>query len=456
MSGPGVHRAVLRSLPQRGNGLNGFASPILPGAAQLLLRAVACIACAGWLFVLPLHATAQMLSISCGAVGQELQFCKEGVEAWSARSGVEVRIVSTPNSTSERLALYQQLLAAGASDIDVFQIDVIWPGILATHFVDLKPYTKGVEAEHFPSIIANNTVDGRLVAMPWFTDAGVLYYRKDLLDKHGAMPPTTWQELTATAAEIMRAERNAGNAKLWGFVWQGKAYEGLTCNALEWIDSFGGGAIVEADGRISVNNGKARQALQMAVGWIGTISPPGVLNYGEEEARGVFQSGNAVFMRNWPYAWSLANGDDSPVKGKVGVIALPSGGPQGKHTGTLGGWQLAVSKYSKSPRQAADLALYLTSRGEQKRRAIQGSYNPTIASLYRDPEVLAATPFFGSLVGTFTRAVARPSRVTGAHYNRISTEFWEAVHAALSKREAPDAALARLERDLKRVKRAGW
>jgi trehalose/maltose transport system substrate-binding protein len=332
------------------------------------------------------------ISISCGAVGQELQICKEGVEAWSKQSGVKVNVVSTPNSTTERLALYQQLLAARAGDIDVFQIDVIWPGILGSHFIDLKPYAKGVEGEHFKAIVDNNTIDGKLVAMPWFTDAGLLYYRKDLLDKYKEKPPATWQELSATAQKVMDAERQAGNQKMWGFVFQGKAYEGLTCNALEWIDAFGGGAIVDDKGAITVNNSQAAQALALASSWVGRIAPEGVLNYGEEEARGVFQSGNAVFMRNWPYAWALGNGADSPVKGRIGVIALPKGGAGGKSTGTLGGWQLAVSKYSKNPAQAADLVLYLTSRAEQKRRAIAGAYNPTIAALYKDADVLKAAP----------------------------------------------------------------
>jgi trehalose/maltose transport system substrate-binding protein len=401
-------------------------------------------------------AVAVEIAISCGAVGQELQICREGAEQWSKQTGVGVRIVSTPNSTSDRLALYQQLLAAGADDIDVFQIDVIWPGILGSHFIDLRRYAKGAEAAHFPTIVANNTIGGRLVAMPWFTDAGLLYYRKDLLEKYGLKPPASWQELTSIAKQVMDAERQAGNEKMWGFVWQGKAYEGLTCNALEWIDSFGGGAIVNGRGDITVNNAKAAAALTLAAGWVGTISPDGVLNYGEEEARGVFQSGNAVFMRNWPYAWALGNGDESPVKGRIGVMALPRGGTGGKHTGTLGGWQLAVSKYSKNQANAADLVMYLTSRTEQKRRAITASYNPTIAALYKDPEVLKAAPFFGSLYDTFTTAVARPSQVTGTNYNKVSTEFWEATHSVLSKRASAADALARLERNLKRIKRAGW
>src|SRR5690606_18541593 len=137
------------------------------------------------------------------------------------QTGHKVKVISTPNDATERLALYQQMLGAQGTDIDVFQIDVIWPGILANHLIDLKPHAKGVEHEHFPAIVENNTVGGKLVAMPWFTDAGLLYYRKDLLDKHGEQVPETWEQLTDTAKKIQAAERKAGQKSMWGYVWQG-------------------------------------------------------------------------------------------------------------------------------------------------------------------------------------------------------------------------------------------
>ena len=416
---------------------------------RLVLAATATIA-------LTTYASAAEVAISCGAVGQELELCKTGAEAWAKKTGNTVKVVSTPNDTNERLALYQQLLSAGASDIDVFQIDVIWPGILGNNFIDLAPYSKGAEKSHFKAIIDNNTVGGKLVAMPWFTDAGVLYYRKDLLEKYGVAVPTTWQELTDAATKVQDGERKGGNDKFWGFVFQGKAYEGLSCDALEWLDSFGGGAIVDSEGKITVSNEKAAAALTLAASWIGKIVPDGALNYGEEDARGVFQSGNAAFMRNWPYAWSLGNGADSPVKGKIGVVALPKGGADGKNTGTLGGWQLAVSKYSKNADAAADLVVYLTSQDEQKRRAIAGSYNPTIGALYEDAEVLKAVPFFGSLKATFTSAVARPSKVTGPKYNEVSNAFWNAVHNVLAGKAKAADALSDLDGELANIKGDGW
>ena len=112
-------------------------------------------------------------------------------------------------------------------------------------------------AQHFPAIIQANTVGGHLLALPWFTDAGLLYYRRDLLQKYGRTVPATWQELTETAKVVQDGERKAGNARMWGYVFQGRAYEGLTCNALEWVDSFGGGTIVDAQGKVTINNPKA-------------------------------------------------------------------------------------------------------------------------------------------------------------------------------------------------------
>src|SRR5262245_38920390 len=155
-------------------------------------------------------AAAETLFISCSALGKEYELCKSGAQAWAQKTGNQVRFVSTPNSATDRLALYLQMMAAQSPDIDVFQIDVIWPGMLGSHLLDLTPYVKPeVKAEHFPTVIDNDTVDGHLVAMPWFVDAGLLYYRKDLLAKHGADVPEQWADLAATARKIQDAERKA-------------------------------------------------------------------------------------------------------------------------------------------------------------------------------------------------------------------------------------------------------
>jgi trehalose/maltose transport system substrate-binding protein len=152
-------------------------------------------------------------------------------------------------------------------------------------------------------------------------------------------------------------------------------------------------------------------------------------------------------MRNWPYCYSLGNGPDSAIAGKFDVSPLPAGA-SGKGAATLGGWQLSVSKYSKNPEVAADVALFFASYEEQKARAIQASMNPTIMSLYQDPEVLKASPFMGSLYDVFINAVARPSTVSAPRYNEVSTLFFNAVHSVLTKKSTAADALEELELDL--------
>ncbi|PTL85553.1 ABC transporter substrate-binding protein [Vitiosangium sp. GDMCC 1.1324] len=405
--------------------------------------------------VAPQMARAETITISCGSVGMEQTLCKQGTEAWSKKTGHTVQIMAAPTDATQELTQLQQLLASGSSDLDVARIDIVWPGLVANHFLDLKPYIpEDVLKQHFQPIVQNNTVNGKLVAMPWFTDAGLLFYRKDLLEKYGQKPPATWQELVQSAKAVLEGEKKAGNDKLVGFVFQGKSYEGLTCNALEWVDSFGGGTIVDSKGQVTLNNPKAVEAVQFFASLVGNVVPKGVLSYEEEGARGSFQAGNAVFMRNWPYAWALANSKDSPINGKVGVMALPKGGASGKSTGTLGGWQLGVPKYSKHPEIAVDLVKFLTSFEEQKRRALVGSFNPTIASLYKDEELLKANPFFGSLFDTFTNAVPRPT-ITGSKYNQVSTEFRNAVYSTLTGKGTAADNLTKADTKLKGIGKNG-
>jgi trehalose/maltose transport system substrate-binding protein len=401
-------------------------------------------------------AQAATLTISCGSNAADLEYCGKFAEEWGKANGHTVKLYSPPASTTDNLALLRQQFAAKSSDVDVLMIDVIWPGVIKDHLVDLSKYSKGVEKTHFPAIVANNTVGGKLLGMPWFTDAGLLFYRKDLLEKYGLKAPNTWEELAAAAKKIQDGER-AASPDFQGFVFQAKAYEGLTCDALEWVHSYGGGEIVDKAGNITINNPQAAKALDAAASWIGSIAPSGVLNYGEEDSRGVWQNGKAAFMRNWPYAWSLGQAADSPIKGKIGVAALPAGtGPGAKKAATLGGWQLAVNKYSKNVDAAAALALYMTSAEIQKKRAVGGSYNPTIPTLYKDADILKANPFMGELLDVFTNAVARPATATGLKYPEVSQAFWDATHEVLSKKSDGAAAVKKLEGKLKQIKRNKW
>ena len=401
-------------------------------------------------------AMAEELFYVSGAVGNAVENFKTLVKPWEEATGNTVTLVPMPASTTDQFGQYRLWLAAGTSDVDLYQTDVIWAPQLAEHFVDLTEVAKDLAPQHFPSIIESQTVDGKLVALPIFTDAPALYYRKDLLDKYGKTPPKTWEELSATAKEIQDAERAAGNADIWGFVWQGNAYEGLTCNALEWVKSFGGGQIVEPDGSISINNENAAKALDMAKSWVGTISPEGVLAYQEEEARGVWQTGNAVFMRNWPYAYGLGNGDDSAVKGLFDVTTLPTGGGDNTSAATLGGWNVAVSKYSKKQEAAISLAMYLAGPEAQKQRALAESNLPTIVALYDDADIAAQQPIIPRWKEVFLQAVPRPSAPTKGKYNEVSSKFWSAVHNTLSGQGSAAENLEVLEVELTDIKGSGW
>jgi trehalose/maltose transport system substrate-binding protein len=396
--------------------------------------------------------TLRFASDSSGTGGA---FIKALCDEWSQKTGNKVEIISRPQDATATLQQYQQYWAAKSGDVDVYQIDVIWQSIAGPHAVDLKKYYKEDEiSQHFPRIIENNTVSGKLVSIPWFTDAGTLYYRTDLLEKYGYKePPKTWEELAEMAKKIQDGERKAGKPDFQGFVFQGKASESVTCNALEWVYSYGGGVIIEPDKKVTINNPNAIKALDTARSWVGSISPAGVVTYGEEEARNVWQAGNAAFMRNWPYAYALGQDPKSAVAGKFDVTVLPKGGDNGKNAACLGGWNLMVSAYSKAPDAAADLVKYLDSADAQKKRAIDLSLLPTLPALYTDPEVLAKNPWFKNMVEVFKNAVARPSTVTGADYNQLSTAFFQNVNKVLTGGESGKDAVQQVERVAKRLVR---
>jgi len=414
-----------------------FVSGLLAGAAMFASTA----------------AVAANLAIVSGATGGDLKFMRDQLDVWEKQTGNKVTITPMPSSTTDQFGQYRLWLAAGNSDIDVYMTDVIWAPQLADQLVDLTAAAKDVAKDHFPAIIESQTVNGKLVAIPYFTDAPALYYRKDLLDKYKLAAPKTWDEMAAAAKTVLDGEKNKD---LQGFVFQGNAYEGLTCDALEWVKSYGGGQIVEADGKISINNPKAAAAIDRVKGWIGTISPAGALAAQEEESRGTWQTGNSVFMRNWPYAFALGNGADSKVKGLFDVVPLPAGSAGDHSAATLGGWNMAVSKYSKNVDEAVKLVLFLTGKDVQKANALELTHLPTISAIYADADIAAKQPVLVKWKAIFDNAVPRPSAPTKTKYNEVSAAFWSAVHDSLSGKGTPAENLGKLEEKLATLKGAAW
>jgi multiple sugar transport system substrate-binding protein len=357
--------------------------------------------------------------------------------------GVQVKDEILPSTTDEQHQFYVINLEGGSADFDVLAMDVIWVNEFAEAgwLRDLTHLLHPSEREDFfPGPLEAVTHDGRLYGIPWYIDAGVLYYRKDLLAKYGFPPPATWDDLVRTASHVLRREPD-----LYGFIWQGKQYEGLVCNALEFLWS-NGGEVVQGS-RVIIDSEANRDALAFMRDLIHRwrVSPELVGSSTEEPTRHIFGKGKALFMRNWPYAWNIFAREGSPVRGKVGVAPLPHF-PGGASAAALGGWQLGVNRNSRHPEEADLLVRFLTSSKSQKALALSIGYKPTRRSLYRDEDLLRAQPFISSLVAIFEHARARP---VSPYYMMISQVLQSEFSAVIVGIKTPEEALRAAEKHLK-------
>ena len=359
--------------------------------------------------------------------------------------GITVKDETLPASTDEQHQYYVINLEGKSGDFDVISMDVIWvpefarAGWLLEISHLLGP---GEENAFFPGPMQAVTMNDGIYAVPWYIDAGVLYYRKDLLKKYGRSVPETWNELVITAQEITGQERG-----LYGFIWQGKQYEGLVCNALEFIWSNGGEVFDK--GKPVLDNPRNAEALQFMRDLIVKygVTPPLVTTAIEEPTRHLFGSGKALFMRNWPYAWNIFEKEGSAVKGKVGVAPLPFFPGYGTAS-TLGGWQLGVNRFSRQPEAAEKLVRFLTSPAAQKTLALTIGYKPTRKALYKDPDLMRQQPFMTSLYGIFLQA--RPRPVT-PYYLMMTQVLQPEFSAALAGIKSPEAALASAQKQVRHI-----
>lgn len=403
------------------------------------------------------------LVIATGAVGNELALLNTQLEAYMALCpNVRATALETPDTATDRLGLYRQFLGARSSAVDIYAVDISWPGILVADMIDLKNFIAADDSAitaHIPLLIENNTVNGRLIALPWYLDAGLLYYRTDLLAAYfgeDAAPPTTWAELEAMAREIQSGEREgrrdgaAPNPDFHGYLFQGALDEAVTINGLEWQASEGGGVIIAPDGEVQVNNAATRTAWTRAASWVGDISPEDVLIHGVEDSRRIWQAGNAAFMRNWSYAYALGQAEGSPVAGRFALAPLP-GGAQGPAT-VLGGWSLAVSSYSNQQAAAVNLVTFLTNPAQQVARAAAG-YNPTILDIYDNPDVVDANPQLRQVLAALESdgRVTRPSTVARDRYSEVSQLYATALHEVLTGDATADEVLPGLAADLNEI-----
>ena len=344
-------------------------------------------------------------------------------------TGIKVNVVPHPAASDQSYSQLVRAFSQKSSSIDVAMIDVVWPGAFAPYLVNLKPKLGKQSKLHIQSIVQNDTIGGKLVAMPWFGDYGILYYRTDLLKKYGyKAPPTTWNQLFTMARKIQTGEQKT-NKNFYGFVFQGNAYEGLTCNALEWIASAGGGTLISG-GKATINNAKARTILDAMRVQIGKTTPRGVTSYQEDQTEHAFDDGNAAFARNWPYQYGIGATTGSKVKGKFSVSVLPHGAT-GKSVGTVGGWQLAVSKFSKRKDASIEFVRYMTSPAVEKFDALTNSNVPTIVSVAKDKQVRAKNPYLKPSIASVPR-VTRPAKFLKTHYNEASKVIYQGVNQILN------------------------
>jgi multiple sugar transport system substrate-binding protein len=329
-----------------------------------------------------------------------------------------------PSSSTEVHQSLVQQLARRNGDPDVFTLDIIWIAEFAAAkwALPLDQYFKDNTSEYFPGMVQACTWQNKLVALPWFVDSGMLYYRKDI----GISAPSTWADLIASAKEAT----GSGKVK-FGFLWQAKQAEVLVCDLVSFIGS-NGGAILQADGKtVSIADAPAVEAVQLMSDLINKekITPADVLSWDEEPSRRPFTGGEAAFLRNWSYVWKIAQSEaESKVVDKVAVVPLPHF-PDKKSAACLGGYQYGINASSKKQDAAVEFVRWLSSPETQLRFATQLGLCPTRAAVFDEPEIGKEQPFMQQLKDVFLGAIPRP--VT-PKYPQVTLALQSAVSTALT------------------------
>lgn len=375
---------------------------------------------------------------------------------FTQQTGIKLELIrGVSTEPVDQLSLIRKLLKQDTDRPDVVEIDETWLGTVKDDLADLRPYFQREAESISPTLSSSYVMDGKVLALSHHNQAGALEYRADLLRKYGYdHPPRTWTELEAMSLRIQAGERAHGRKDFWGYIWPGATEESLTCNALEWQVDEGGGQILEGNGVISVDNPAAIRAWQRARHWIGWISPPDVTEYREVDTYGAFESGRSAFVRVWVgEAGVLSTRDrpglhavnwwNQPAVGEAGFAAMPGGSVA--RVAALGGAGLAISKYSKHPKQDAILIRFVLRKELESFESKSVSRQPVIYDALNSPQ---AKNTLSIAEGLRPIVIARPTNLAAGHYDDVSKSYSRAVHAVLAgQKRAPDAAYE-LEQDL--------
>jgi multiple sugar transport system substrate-binding protein len=355
---------------------------------------------------------------------------------------IKVAILSAPRLEAKRHEAFTKHLGEGDTSRDIYVLDTTWLAEFDTNgwLAHLDDYVKVHEIQledFFPATIQASSIDGKLVALPWLIDGGLLYYRQDLLEEYGYEPPASWDELQQIALEIEAKEDVP-----YGLVWQGAAYESLTCNTLEFVWAHGGDVLNE-EGDAVFDSPETRGALQKMSDFVKQdISPPEVTTYNEAMALADFQSGGALFMRNWTYAWDRLHSADSPVAGQIGLAPLPAS--------CLGGKVLALSADSLHRDEALRFMSFLVNYEQQLQIARQGIQPPALQTVYHNAELLAQDPVFSELLTGLSASRPRPQSPA---YLEISEAIYSEVNRMLQGRQDAAATAETIQRRIEEALR---
>jgi multiple sugar transport system substrate-binding protein len=354
------------------------------------------------------------------------------------RGSIALRVTRGPRDTEAISDLAISSLLLGRPPFDALLMDVTW---LAKYAAAgwLEPLDSFFDSEEIDALVEGarlgNHYDGVLYRWPLIADVGLLYWRKDLMDT----PPRTPEQLSGLGSRLI-----ANGAVNTGFVWQGRQYEGLSCDFVEMLSAFGGSWLNPQSGEPSLDSPEALEA----VAWMRSlirdgISPKAVTNYSESESLQAFKAGDAALMRNWPYAWAELQKPDSAVRGQVGVTLMVSNEGD-RSAATLGSWGLSLLKGSDHPEAVIEAIRFLTSREAQRERFRNQGYTPTDRSLFRDPEMLELSPILPDLEQALSHAVPRPPTPL---YAQLSDVLQRQLSAVLTDDVAIEQAMTKAQRN---------
>ncbi|EGK84652.1 ABC transporter substrate-binding protein [Microcoleus vaginatus PCC 9802] len=388
------------------------------------------------LFILP-ALTQQPVVLTMLMQGQDIVNWRPFVKEFEQKNpDIRINLIEGPFDTNLIENLYTSAFLLGESPYDIINMDIVWvPKFAAAGWV--SDLTDRIPPEQLSKFIQGNVEGGRyrgkLYRIPHASDAGMLYYRKDILEQAKIPAPKTFEEMVKISQNLQKQ----GKAT-WGYLWQGKQYEGVSAMFVEVLSGFGGFWANPQTFEVGLDKPEAIKAVEFLKKTIASgISPPGVTTYGEEETRLLFQNGKALFLRNWPYVWKLANAEGSNVRGKIAIEPMLSS--TGKTGGScLGGWGWGIAKTSKHPEQAWKAIQYLTSEETQRKFILETGLIPSYKSLFTNKEIVAKYPHYPQLLKVVERPALRPPL---AQYAQASDILQRYLSSAFTGRMSAEQAM---------------